>query len=141
MARDLFWQALELLHRWERENLPGADTPQGSEVLVWLLKSNNRPRPLKDLYRSSRFSEPTVRSCLKVFVTHGFVMIESNGDDMRTRFARATPKLERTVTEYRRRFHEVAALAYKEGITTAIPFRGSEPREDTDLSPSEKPSS
>jgi hypothetical protein len=117
MTQDVFWQALELLHRWERENLPGADTPQGSEVLVWLLKSKNRPRPLKDLYRSSRFSEPTVRSCLKIFVAHGFVNIESNGEDMRTRFARGTFKLEKTVNEYRRRFHEVAALAHREGLT------------------------
>lgn len=116
MTHDGFWHALESLHRWERENLPGADTPQGNEVLVWLLKSKSRPRPLKDLYRSSRFSEPTVRSCLKVFVSHGFVIIESNGEDMRTRFARGTLKLEKTVNEYRHRFHEVALLAHKEGV-------------------------
>jgi hypothetical protein len=107
----MFWEALENLHRWEREHLPGADTPQGSEVLVWLLKSQNHPRPLKDLYRSSRYSEPTVRACLKVYVEEGFVAIESNGQDMRTRFARATPKLEATVRAYRQRFLEVAMLA------------------------------
>jgi hypothetical protein len=116
MTYTSFWHALESLHRWEREHLPGADTPQGNEVLVWLLKSKNRPRPLKDLYRSSRFSEPTVRSSLKVFVSHGFVIIESNGEDMRTRFARGTLKLEKTVNEYRRRFHEVASLAHTEGL-------------------------
>lgn len=122
MTQDVFWHALETLHHWERENLPGADTPQGGEVLVWLLKSKNKPRPLKDLYRSSRFSEPTVRSCLKVFVSHGFVSIESDGEDMRTRFARGTPKLERTVNEYRRRFHEVALLAHKEGFIESSPL-------------------
>mgnify|MGYP000426214624 CR=1 FL=1 len=107
----MFWQALEQLHRWERENLPGADTAVGNEVLVWLLKSKSKPRPLKDLYRSSRFSEPTIRNCLKEFAALGFAAIESNGEDMRTRFARATPKLELTVTEYRKRFQEVADLA------------------------------
>ena len=119
MTQDVFWHALETLHRWERENLPGADTPQGSEVLVWLLKCKSKPRPLKDLYRSSRFSEPTVRSCLKVFVSHGFVSIESDGEDMRTRFARGTAKLEKTINEYRRRFHEVALLAHKEGVVAS----------------------
>ena len=105
---------MEQLHRWERENLPGADTAVGNEVLVWLLKSKNKPRPLKDLYRSSRFSEPTIRNCLREFAKMGFAEIESNGQDMRTRFARATPKLESTVADYRKRFQEVAELARAE---------------------------
>ena len=105
----MFWQALESLHCWERENLPSAGTPQGAEVLVWVLKGRQKPRPLKDLYRSSRFSEPTIRACLKVFVAQGFVIIESNGADMRTRFARATSKLEAVVNEYCARFKDVSA--------------------------------
>lgn len=113
----MFWRALEQLHLWERENLPGADTAVGNEVLVWLLKSKSRPRPLKDLYRSSRFSEPTIRNCLKEFATLGFASIVSNGQDMRSRFARATPKLEATVAEYRRRFQEVAELARVEAAS------------------------
>lgn len=105
----LFWQALEALHCWERENLPTAGTPLGAEVLVWLLKCRQKPRPLKDLYRSSRFSEPTIRTCLKVFVAQGFVVIESNGADMRKRFARGTAKLEAVVNEYCTRFKDVSA--------------------------------
>lgn len=113
----MFWRALEQLHLWERENLPGADTAVGNEVLVWLLKSKSKPRPLKDLYRSSRFSEPTIRNCLKEFAALGFASIVSNGHDMRSRSARATPKLEMTVAEYRRRFQEVAELARAEAAT------------------------
>ncbi len=113
----MFWRALEQLHLWERENLPGADTAVGNEVLVWLLKSKSKPRPLKDLYRSSRFSEPTIRNCLKEFAALGFASIVSNGHDMRSRFARATPKLEMTVAEYRRRFQEVAELARAEAAS------------------------
>ena len=116
MSDRVFWNALESLHRWERENFPGADTSQRSEVLVWLLKSTSKPRPLKDLYRSSRFSEPTVRACLKIFVEFGFAAVESSGQDMRTRFARATPKLEQTVLEYRRRFRDVALLAHEDPV-------------------------
>lgn len=107
----MFWQALEKLHAWERSNIPGANTALGTEVLIWLLKSKRRPRALKDLYRSSRFSEPTIRNLLRSYSDHGLVVLESNGDDMRSRFARATPKLDLILTEYRRRFHELAVMA------------------------------
>jgi hypothetical protein len=109
----MFWQAIEQLHKWERRHLPGADAPQGAEILIWLLKSQNSRRPLKDLYRTSRYSEPTIRAYLRMFVARGFCVVESNGDDMRTRFARPTPKLEMAVQEYQQCFREVASLAEK----------------------------
>jgi hypothetical protein len=129
----MFWQALEQLHSWERQTLPGADTAIGNEVLIWLLKSKRRPRALKDLYRSSRFSEPTIRNCLRAYSDLGLVRIESNGDDMRTRFAFGTPKLEQVLLEYRRRFHAVAHFAAAEGVIptsgTAPPVRLTESRD------------
>ncbi|MGD9885819.1 MAG: hypothetical protein AB7I59_31395 [Geminicoccaceae bacterium] len=126
----MFWQALEQLRCWERDNLPGADTAVGNEVLVWLLKSKHQPRPLKDLYRSSRFSEPTIRACLKQFSSLGFAIIESNGKDQRARYARATGKLETTVDDYRRRFQEVAEMARHDGLIPPAPRRrpGAAPR-------------
>ena len=110
----MFWSALESLHRWEQANLPGAATPVGNEVLLWLLKCKNRPRPLKDLYRSSRFSEPTIRNCLREFSALGYVAVESSCGDMRTRHARTTPKLELKMAEYRQRFQELAQVAARE---------------------------
>jgi len=106
----MFWKALDKLHRWQRENLPECGSPQGNDVLIWLLKCQGKPRPLKDLYRSSRFSEPTLRGCLRAFVDRGLVEIEVSGDDMRNRFARTTPKLEATMAGYRHHFGEIAAL-------------------------------
>lgn len=91
---------LDHLNRWERENLPGAETPQGQEVLVWLLKSASNPRPLKDLYRSSRYSEPTIRTYLKQFVERGFVEIRVSDDDLRTRYAYPTQRLGEAVDSY-----------------------------------------
>jgi DNA-binding MarR family transcriptional regulator len=121
----MFYRALEHLHRWERKQLPGADTPQGREVLVWLLKSQKQPRPLKDLYRSSRYSEPTIRTWLKVFVDKGFVVIESDGQDMRTRVAHVTPKFEAAMKAYQGLFLEVAALSERErGATGRLPPSG-----------------
>jgi hypothetical protein len=120
LGEFMFWEGIEYLHRWEREHLPGEDAPQGREVLVWLLKSQNEPRPLKDLYRSSRFSEPTVRACLKIFIERGFV-VESSGLDRRTRVARATPKLDARVKAYQERFQEVAAGSIPTSSLAALP--------------------
>lgn len=91
---------LDHINRWERENLPGAETPQGQEVLVWLLKSASNPRPLKDLYRSSRYSEPTIRTYLKQFIERGFVEIRISDDDLRTRYAYPTQRLGEAVDSY-----------------------------------------
>ncbi|MFZ5784752.1 MAG: hypothetical protein ACOY4R_31535 [Pseudomonadota bacterium] len=106
----MFWKALDHLHCWQRENLPGAESPQGSEILIWLLKCKATPRPLKDLYRSSRFSEPTMRNYLRIFVDRGLVELQVNGNDMRNRYARVTPKFEATIAAYRKRLDEVALL-------------------------------
>lgn len=106
----MFWKALDDLHRWQRENLPDAETPQGTEILIWLLKSKAKPRPLKDLYRSSRFSEPTLRACLRSFIDGGLIEFEVNGKNMRNRLARVTPKFESTIEAYRRQFEIAAQL-------------------------------
>ena len=106
----MFWKALDHLHQWQRENLPECGSQQGNDVLIWLLKCQGTPRPLKDLYRSSRFSEPTLRACLRAFVDRGLVEIEVNGDDMRNRFARVTRKFEETIEAYRQRLGEIAVL-------------------------------
>lgn len=120
LGRRMFWKALDHLHRWQRENLPGSESPQGNEILIWLLKCKTKPRPLKDLYRSSRFSEPTLRSWLRGFIDAGLVELQVNGDDMRNRFARTTPKFEQTIAAYRQRFGEVALLIEAfEGVTMA----------------------
>lgn len=106
----MFWKALDDLHRWQRENLPEAETPQGTEILLWLLKSRAKPRPLKDLYRSSRFSEPTLRACLRSFIESALVELEMNGRDKRNRLARVTPKFESTVEAYHKQFTTVVQL-------------------------------
>ena len=107
---DLAWKVLEHLHAWQRANLPGCESPHGNEILIWLLKCGTSPRPLKDLYRSSRYSEPTVRTSLKAFVEAGLVELQVGGGDMRNRFARVTPQFETLVAAYHQRFGEAAAL-------------------------------
>ena len=83
-----------------RARLSGFDTPLGTEVLIWLLKSPGRPRPLKDLYLSSRFSEPAIRSFLAHQADLGCVVKFSKDDDGRQRFVLPTPKLMAKVEAY-----------------------------------------
>jgi len=95
-----FCVQLERLGEWKRLRMPILNTPQGADVLIWLLKGGNRVRPLKDLYRGSRFSEPTIRWVLKALVDDGFITIEKSLDDHRVRGVRINPKLLAAVNEY-----------------------------------------
>jgi len=95
-----FCRHLEVLSVWKRRKLRILDMPQGSDVLVWLLQGRTRARPLKDLYRGSRFSEPTIRWVLKALVDDGFIAIERSPDDLRVRTVHLTPKLMAAVHEY-----------------------------------------
>ena len=106
----MVWQLFATLHEMSAL-LPGFETPQGAEVLLWVLKQDRRPRLLKDLYRSSRFSEPTLRKCLMRLVDGGFVSIDAGKDDERQRCVRPTPKLILAAEHYRALFIK-AAQAY-----------------------------
>lgn len=109
---ERFWRNLELLFAWKRKHMPVLDMPQGAEVLIWLLKNATHVRPLKDLYRGSRFSEPTIRWVLKALVDDGFIVIDRNPDDLRVRTVGLTPKLVATVQEY---FHLLRRCAPVDG--------------------------
>jgi DNA-binding MarR family transcriptional regulator len=110
----MFLDALEQLHRWRRKHLPGAETPQGAELLVWVLKNCDQGAPLKELYRSSRFSEPTVRASLKQFLAGALVTVEVDAEDSRRHLVRSTPKLEKTVNDYVLRIRDVAKASLNE---------------------------
>lgn len=97
---DHVWQHLEKVTEWKRRHMPFLYMPQGSEVLVWLLKGGTGPRALKDLYQTSRFSEPTLRGVLKSMVDDGFIVIEPSPDDLRVRAVYLTSKLLSKVQEY-----------------------------------------
>ena len=105
---EAFWRSLELLDAWKRTHLPVLDMPQGIDVPIWLLKGGARPRPLKDLYRSSRFSEPTVRAVLRALADEGFIVIARNPEDLRVRTVHVTPKLAARVEEYLGRLRNCA---------------------------------
>ena len=105
-----FWKALEDLQCWQRDCLPGGDTPLSHDILIWLLKCRAEPRQVSDLYLSSRFSEPTVRRALSAFVDAGFIELQQGNDDHRNRIPRVTPKFDEVVQDYRQRLSAIAML-------------------------------
>lgn len=119
---ETFWRNLEFLFAWKRKHMPVLDMPQGGEVLIWLLKNVTHVRPLKDLYRGSRFSEPTIRSVLKALVDDGFIVIDRNPDDLRVRTVHLTPKLTATVQEYLELLRDCAPPEGRHGVDGSGPF-------------------
>tara|TARA_B100001105_G_scaffold253897_1_gene248457 strand:- start:1257 stop:1751 length:495 start_codon:yes stop_codon:yes gene_type:complete len=108
-AEQEFCRCLERLSIWKRKHMPILDMRQGGDVLVWLFKGGVRARPLKDLYRGSRFSEPTMRLVLKALVDDGFIVIDRNPDDLRVRTVQITPKLVDALMTYLQLLRECAA--------------------------------
>lgn len=129
-AEQEFCRCLERLSIWKRKHMPILDMRQGGDVLVWLFKGGVRARPLKDLYRGSRFSEPTMRLVLKALVDDGFIVIDRNPDDLRVRTVQITPKLVDAVMTYFQLLRECAASyssfeASHFGVTTIDTSHGS----------------
>ena len=113
----MFWESLGDLYA-ARGLVPGFDTPQGAEVIFWLVKSEGRP-PLKDLYRSSQFSEPTLRAYLMRLVDQGFATVKGAEGDLRRRSACPTQKLLEALGGYRELVLKVATAAEVEPDTSA----------------------
>lgn len=105
----MVWEVLEELDAWQRAHLPRIETGVGQEVLIWLLRTRHAPRPLKDLYRSSRYSEPTVRAVLRSFVDGKLVELEVNDVDHRNRLPQVTPRFDSVIMELQGRLAEISA--------------------------------
>jgi len=98
----MFCDFIEELQK-AQSSVPGFDEEKGRTIVFWLMRPHGR-RPLKDLYRSSRFSEPTMRTALKRLVDQGFVSLSEGTDDQRQTFAQATPKLLMALDSYKALF-------------------------------------
>ena len=99
------------MRQWQRENLPGIDSPQGMSLLVWLVRNDGMPKPIGSLYKDCSSSESTMRAITKLFVREGLAALTSNKRDIRRRMLCATPKLRQVIEEYGRQIERVAAAA------------------------------
>jgi DNA-binding MarR family transcriptional regulator len=100
VADQAFLNHLESLQNWKKRTLPLLMMPQGEEVVTWLMCLGHRPRPLKDLYANSRFSEPTIRIVIQSLLDRKLVVFYSDESDQRVRLIRATKKLVQILDEY-----------------------------------------
>jgi len=91
---------LEHFYAWRFGRLPELSTPQGIEIFIWLLKNARKSLTVTSLYRASRFSEPTVRKCLRAFVVAGYVEVEFDSGDTRRHLIKATDRLYELAEEY-----------------------------------------
>lgn len=100
VADQAFLNHLESLQNWKKRTLPLLMMPQGEEVVTWLMCLGHRPRPLKDLYANSRFSEPTIRIVIQSLLDRKLVVFYLDESDQRVRLIRATKKLVQILDEY-----------------------------------------
>ena len=84
---------VQQLQAWVVQSLPAGDVGAHTDILIWLVTGPLEGRPLKDLYRTSRYSEPTVRSCLKKLEESGLVSIRGDSADHRRKLACPSAKL------------------------------------------------
>ena len=111
----MIWEALANLQQWQRDNIPAGGSAGSIEVLLWLLKTRHEPRPLKDLYLSSRASEPTVRKMLREYVHAGLIELEIDDDDHRNRHPRLTPRFDEVMARYQQELARLADLVGASG--------------------------
>lgn len=93
----MIWQALELFCDWQRKTVPGVNTRFVLALLLWLHKESSKPKAVGDLYRSSGYSEPTMRACLQEFLRIGLVVVEKDTQDPRRSVVRGTPRLYQSI--------------------------------------------
>lgn len=94
------FKILDQLHQWRAQNLPVTNTPQGAEIMIWLLEHANPEAKLRELYRASVYSEPTIRGRLSEFVSAGLITVTLDEVDSRKHIIRLTEKLDMLIREY-----------------------------------------
>jgi len=110
IADQAFLNHLESLQNWKKKTLPLLMMPQGEEVVTWLMRPGYPPRPLKDLYANSRFSEPTIRIVIQSLVDRKLVVFHCDESDQRVRLIQPTRKLVQILDEYVSRIQSCSIL-------------------------------
>ncbi|MEA2909470.1 MAG: hypothetical protein QOJ15_1551, partial [Bradyrhizobium sp.] len=64
---------LRCLSDWQRRYLPNIHSPLGQQILAWLIKNKDQPKPFSHLLISTSFSTTSVRHLLNQFAVVGLV--------------------------------------------------------------------
>ena len=104
VGQDLSARTLESdlrhLSDWQRRYLPNIHSPLGQQILAWLIRNRDQPKPFSHLLVSTSFSPTSVRHFLNQFAILGLVDVPKSPVTCRRGDVVATPKLQERLEEY-----------------------------------------
>jgi hypothetical protein len=104
VGQDLSARTLEsdlrCLSDWQRQYLPNVHSPLGQQILAWLIRNRDQPKPFSHLLVSTSFSPTCVRQLLNQFAVLGLVEVPKAPVSCRRGNIVATPKLQERLEEY-----------------------------------------
>jgi DNA-binding MarR family transcriptional regulator len=114
---------LRCLSDWQRRYLPNLHSPLGQQMLAWLIKNKNQPKPFSHLLVSTSFSPTSVRHLLNQFVVLGLVEVRKAPVTRRRGDIVATPKLQERLEEYTERIKGIISHHRGTGLSSAQSVR------------------
>ena len=102
------------LSDWQRRYLPNIHAPLGQQVLAWLIRNRDQPRPFSHLLVSTSFSPTSVRHLLNQFAVLGLVEVPKAPVACRRGNIVATLKLKERLEEYAERMDGI--ISHHRGI-------------------------
>jgi hypothetical protein len=91
---------LRCLSDWQRRYLPNVHSPLGQQILAWLIRNRDQPKPFSHLLVSTSFSPTCVRHLLDQFAVLGLVEVPNARVARRRGNIVATPKLQERLAAY-----------------------------------------
>jgi hypothetical protein len=94
---------LGCLSDWQRRHLPNIHSALGQQILAWLIRNRDQPKPFSHLLVSTSSSPTSVRHLLNQFAVVGLVEIRNSPVTSRRGDIVASPKLQERLEEYAER--------------------------------------
>ena len=94
---------LRCLSDWQRRHLPNIHSPLGQQMLAWLIRNRDQPKPFSHLLVSTRSSPTSVRHLLNQFAVLGLVEVRKAPVSCRRGDIVATAKLKERLEAYAER--------------------------------------
>jgi DNA-binding MarR family transcriptional regulator len=99
--------------------LPNIHSPLGQQMLAWLIRNRERPKPFSHLLVSTSFSPTSVRHLLNQFAILGLVEFRKGPTTRRRGDIVATPKLKERLEEYTERIRGIISHHCGIGLTSS----------------------
>jgi hypothetical protein len=108
---------LGCLSDWQRRHLPNIHSALGQQILAWLIRNRDQPKPFSHLLVSTNSSPTSVRHLLNQFAVVGLIEIRKAPVTSRRGDIVASPKLQERLEEYAERIKHVIS---RRGISITL---------------------